>query len=143
MKHNVGILSIVITVFLLLIIWMRCAYINTYRLHTVTPIVIDKWHYPVKHRYKSRRWIDTTYQMCVKSPNYGYAHLYVDDITYYNHIKKDTLLFHWTNHDLAVFDSKYDKGLLLNFTFVTLLSVMIICILYFVFGPILLCQNAD
>ena len=126
MKHNIIIVVIcAIILYILLLVWIRNAYINTYEKHVVTPVVLDKWHFPVQHRYKSRRWIDTAYIMCVKSPKYGYAHLNVDDITYNNHVIKDTLLFEWTNRYLAVFDSKYDKGLMMDFTFVLLLSIML------------------
>lgn len=134
MKQNIGILISAIILYSLLIVWMRCAYVNTYHTHVVTPVVLDKWHFPVQHRYKSRRWIDTTYMMCVKSPNYGYAHLSVDDITYNNHTKKDTLFFEWTNKRLSIFNPNYDRGLMMDFTFVVLLSIMLSCIIFWVGG---------
>lgn len=142
MKEKIGILFIALFLYFLLIVWMRCAYINTYEKHVVTPVVLDKWHFPVKHKYKGRRWIDTTYMMCVKSPNYGYTHLCVEDITYNNHNKKDTLFFEWTNHELGIFDRKYDKGLMMDFTFVVLLSIMLGCIIFWIFAP-LLCETPD
>jgi len=108
-----------------LIFWMRCAYVNTYQEHVVCPVVQHKWKVPVRHHYKGRYWIDTTYMMCVKSPNYGFADLNVDDITYQHQIH-DTLFFKWTNKRLSVFNQNYDKGLLLDFTFVTLFCIMIV-----------------